>query len=443
MARSAVLLLVLIFITASVIEVNPVSKASTIENTWTIKAPLPQEIGSAGAAVANGKIYLMGSFYKNYSYSYVNYEYDPETDTWVEKALMPTPRTPSEIVVFQNRIYTMGESTGYTKENGTIYGCTNEVYDPATDTWETKAPIPTNQSRYLIACVVYGQIHVMGANGHYVYDVATDSWTSKEPQTFQYPCGAVAFDSKIFVFDRNLTRIYDPKSDTWSLGTPSPTYTSSAGVCATTGVMALKRIYLFGGIISIFESNDVTQVYDPVTDTWTLGEQMPTSRGASGVAVVNDQIYVIGGTRNMHYSSNANELYTPFGYGTPDPSYIPPDNTAPAVSVLSPENKTYYTTDIQLNLIVNEPDLWMRYNLDNANITEISGNTTITGLSLGAHNLTIYATDEAGNTAACKTIHFEVQEPFPATIVIASVITVAVACVGLILYFKKRKHYAQ
>jgi N-acetylneuraminic acid mutarotase len=438
MSKSAFLVLVLVFITASVIEINPVSKASTIENTWTTKTPLPQEMGSARAAVVNGKIYLMGSFYKNYSYIYVFYEYDPETNIWVAKTLKPTPEAISVVVSYQNKIYAMGESMGYTKENGTIYGCTNEVYDPATDTWEAKTPIPANQSRYLLACVVYGQIYVMGANGHYVYDVATDSWTSKEPQTFQYPCGAVVFDSKIYVFDRNLTRIYDPKSDTWSLGTPSPTYTSSAGVCATTGVMAQKRIYLFGGTIGIFESNDATQVYDPATDTWTLGEPMPTSRGASAVAVVNDQIYVIGGTRNMYYRSNANELYTPFGYGTPDPSYVPLDSAVPEVSVLSPENKTYYTPDIQLNLTVNEPDLWMRYNLDNENITEISGNTTITGLSLGAHNLTVYATDEAGNTAACKTIHFEVQEPFPTTLVLASVTTAAVVSIGLLVYFRKR-----
>lgn len=440
MTKRVALLLVLLFITSLVIKVNPISTASAVETTWTTKAPLPQEMGSARATVVNGKIYLMGSFYKNYSYSYVFYEYDPETNNWVAKPLKPTPKAISVVVSYQNKIYTMGESMGYTKENGTVYGCTNEVYDPATDTWEAKAPIPVNQSRYIVAYVVYGQIHVIGANGHYVYDVATDSWARKEPQTFQYPGVAVVFDSKIYFFDRNLTRIYDPKSDTWSLGSPSPTYTSFPGVCATTGVMAPKRIYFFGGIKSIFDSSDVTQVFDPATDTWTLGEPMPTSRGASAVAVVNDQIYVIGGTRNMHYSSNANELYTPFGYGAPDPSYIPPDNTVPEVSVLSPENKTYYTTDIELNLTVNEPDLWMRYNFDNGNITEISGNTTITGLSLGAHTLTVYATDEAGNTASCKAIHFEIQEPFPTSLVIAASASVVVVIVGLLVYFKKRNH---
>jgi hypothetical protein len=38
-----------------------------------------------------------------------------------------------------------------------------------------------------------------------------------------------------------------------------------------------------------------------------------------------------------------------------------------------------------------------------------------------------------------ETIVFNI-EPFPTTIVIASVITVAVVGVGLLVYFKKRKH---
>jgi hypothetical protein len=114
----------------------------------------------------------------------------------------------------------------------------------------------------------------------------------------------------------------------------------------------------------------------------------------------------------------------------------------PEVSVMSPENRTYYTADIQLNLTVTEPDLWMRYNLDNENITEISGNTTITGLSLGLHNLTVYATDDAGNTAFSQTIHFEVQEPFPTVLAVFSVALVVVG-VGLLVYFRKRKPKAE
>jgi hypothetical protein len=67
---------------------------------------------------------------------------------------------------------------------------------------------------------------------------------------------------------------------------------------------------------------------------------------------------------------------------------------------------------------------------------------TLSGLPNGDHNVTIYVTDEAGNTGVSETIYFtvDVPEPFPTTLVIASVITVAIVCIGLLLYFKKRKH---
>lgn len=412
MNRSAVILVILIITLSVFSNTILISKASTIENSWRTKSPIPQKTNGVTAAVANGKIYVMGNAYKNYSLTYFHYEYDPKTDNWTKKTLKPTPNALRVVVSFQNKIFTMSENEGYNKENGTIYGCTNEVYDPATDTWETKTPIPAKQNKFLVSSVVYGQIHLMGNNSHYVYDIATDSWNNKEPQAFQHPCKAVVLDNKIYIFDINVTRIYDPKNDSWSIGSPSPHYNLGANGCATVGVMAQKKIYLFGGIIDIFDSTNVVQVYDPKTDSWRTGEPMPTKRHSAAVAAVNDRIYVIGGILNIHNYPNVNERYTPFGYGNHDPSYVAPDTATPEVAVLLSENKTYYATDIQLDISVNEADLWVRYKLDNQNFTQTSENITLTGLSLGLHNITVYATDAAGNTGIYHS-YFKVEELIP------------------------------
>jgi N-acetylneuraminic acid mutarotase len=435
MARSAALLLVLIFITAPIIKVNPVSAPSAIENTWTTKAPIPQEIGIVGAAVVNGKIYVMGG---SSSREPFNYEYDPETDNWVAKTPMPTPRASFGIATYQNKIYTIGGSTGWTQETGTIYSGANEVYDPSTNTWENKKPMPTNRSG-IEAYEINGKVILIGSYSDDIYDIATDSWTTKKGMPYAVSLvQSAVIDDKVYLISPNITQIYDAESDTWSLGAAAPIRVSTPGICATTGIMAPKRIYVFGGSVGFLNYTDVTQVYDPKSDTWTLGEPMPTSRGAPATAVVNDQIYTIGGQRYWGRTETTNELYIPFGYGTPDPSY---DGTPPEITMISPENKTYHKTSIPLEFSVNEPVSWMRYELDNENITEISGNTTITGLSFGSHNLTVYATDAAGNTGVCQTIHFKVaEEPFPTTLVIASVITVAVVIAGLFAYFKKRSH---
>jgi hypothetical protein len=53
--------------------------------------------------------------------------------------------------------------------------------------------------------------------------------------------------------------------------------------------------------------------------------------------------------------------------------------------------------------------------------------------------LTVYAKDEAGNVGASETILFTVDVPFPTTLVIASVSTVAIVGLALLIYLKKRK----
>jgi hypothetical protein len=127
------------------------------------------------------------------------------------------------------------------------------------------------------------------------------------------------------------------------------------------------------------------------------------------------------------------------------------DTTPPRISLLSIENKTYDTNDFQLNFTVNEKISQISYVLDGQENVTITGNTILTELPNGEHNITVYATDEAGNTGASETKTFIVAqpepepeaEPFPTTLVAAaSLATVAVVGMGLAVYlvkFKKRR----
>ena len=122
------------------------------------------------------------------------------------------------------------------------------------------------------------------------------------------------------------------------------------------------------------------------------------------------------------------------------PLIAPVDTIMPSIKVLSPENETYDTSIITLNFTVNE-SAHIAYNLDGEEITAITGNTTLTGLANGDHNLTLYATDEAGNTGASETIYFNVEVPerlTAALVIAASGASVAVVIASLFFYFKKR-----
>ena len=115
------------------------------------------------------------------------------------------------------------------------------------------------------------------------------------------------------------------------------------------------------------------------------------------------------------------------------------DTAAPTIAVLSPQNKTYASPDVQLNFAANETGLQFRYSLDGQKSETIAKNITLTGLPTGHHNLTVCAKDEAGNTGTIETVYFNITEPFPTTFV-ATASGTSIAVIGLLVYFKKHKH---
>ena len=120
-------------------------------------------------------------------------------------------------------------------------------------------------------------------------------------------------------------------------------------------------------------------------------------------------------------------------------------DSVPIVSFLSFENKTFVASDVPLNFTVNQEVSKIVYCFDGQGNVTTNGNTTLTGLPNGEHNVTVYATDDTGNTGASETVVFNVDvpeppEPFPtALMATASGVSVAITGMGLLVYFKKRK----
>jgi ribosomal protein S8 len=440
MHKKLVMAVALLFLTAPFfITIKQVSAVT--QNSWTSRMSMPTARTDLGTAVVKGKIFAIGGGNHDGNLS-TNEMYDPVKDTWTTKASMPTSRSSFGIAVYQNKIYCIGGSTseGVTE--------VNEVYDPETDTWETKTSMPTARSG-LEANVVGGKIYLIGGstggsrgtvNLNEVYDPANDSWSTAQrlPTAVQGYSSAVV-DDKIFVIGGynyklsyvDSTQIYDPAGDTWINGVPIPLSSGVYAAAATTGVFAPKRIYVIGGGQLIPGNRNF--IYDTQADAWSLGTNMPTARNSLSVAVVDDMLYAIGGDRGGYFTIlSANEQYTPFGYGT----------VSPEVAVVSPENGNYTSGDVSLAFTVNKPAVWLGYSLDGQDNVTVTGNVTLSGLSSGLHNVTVYAEDEFGNMGVSETVCFTIAapEPFPvAPVAAASAATVAVVGVGLLVYFKKRK----
>ncbi len=119
------------------------------------------------------------------------------------------------------------------------------------------------------------------------------------------------------------------------------------------------------------------------------------------------------------------------------------DSISPNISVLSPETKVYNASNVPLDFTVNKTVSQITYSLDGHQNITTSGNLTLHGLFNGAHNVTVYATDEAGSVGSSQTISFTVAkpEPFPVVpVAVAGATVAAVVCAGLIVYIRKRSN---
>jgi len=92
--------------------------------------------------------------------------YDPATRQWTNKANMPKVRWSSASATLAGRLHIIG-GYGVGADGSTVVYRTHFVYNPATNTWATKAPLPTARTRIAGSeVVVAGQarIEVMGGS---------------------------------------------------------------------------------------------------------------------------------------------------------------------------------------------------------------------------------------------------------------------------------------
>jgi N-acetylneuraminic acid mutarotase len=140
-------------------------------------------------------------------------------------------------------------------------------YDPKTNTWLKKAPMPTGR-HHLASEVVDGKLYVMGGR---LLGNSIPSHINEALSNF------------------NDNEVYDPKKNSWNIVKQMPTKRSGLAAASIN-----SSIYVFGGQGVNSALND-SEKYDLRTNEWTKEAPIPTAR--LGLEAVNyeDKIYVIGG----------------------------------------------------------------------------------------------------------------------------------------------------
>lgn len=230
-------------------------KYDPTSNTWTQIADAPFGTDEGGAAVINGKIYIIGEPFENRIQIY-----DPNTGGWSIGSKIPNPRRGAVVTTVNGKLYVVGGGDASLRPSAIV-----EEYDPSTDTWVRKADMPTPRS-FAAGATVNNQIYVIGGLGDGTY--------------------------------LSKNEAYDPVTNTWTIKDDMP---SRRALVAT--VVLNNKIYVISGDGASGNENGtlpLVEEYDPLKSSarWATRNPLITARRGSVAGVVNNKVYVIGGSNN-------------------------------------------------------------------------------------------------------------------------------------------------
>lgn len=303
--------------------------------SWQARASMQTPRVDFGTAVFNGRIYAIGGFSGSVLGSVE--AYDPTTDLWQARASMPTPRRDLVVAALGSRIYAVGGAS-YTSANVTTHLAATEEYDPASNTWTSRADVPLNivgqtteRVQYVGGAAASGLVFVFvyendicAATRTLAFDPATNTWTAtRAPPPFPGRYAAATLNDRIYLLVTswpacysgpdpiNTLAEYNPASDSWIILPALATGRSLAALAAANG-----RLYAIGGIVepdTLGRSTAVTTVheFDPVARTWRTIAGMPTARSSLGAAAIGARIFAMGGSDRNVPLSVVEELTVP------------------------------------------------------------------------------------------------------------------------------------
>lgn len=280
---------------------------------WTGGAPLPAPRRLLAAASEDGRLYALGGCgspcFSPPQHVEVDEEtrvevYDPGTDRWQRRRPMP-------YVFFDGAAAAPGDGFVYTI-GGAFSAGVVERYDPMADTWSRRARLPTPRHG-LGAAAIDGLIYVVGgsdgrrASGALeIYDPSADAWTHGPPlPTPRTRLAAAAVGGRLFAIGGSpdccgggasaAVEVYDPSAGAWTAAAPLPSPRQVGAAAAVDG-----RLFVFGGFVPGAGVLAETLEYDPELDRWIRLADLPTPRDQAAVAVLGGRAVLVGGSVDCH-----------------------------------------------------------------------------------------------------------------------------------------------
>lgn len=175
--------------------------------------------------------------------------------------------------------------------------------------WETLTNAGTALGE-VAAGVIAGKMYVVGegSGSTLAFDVQNRQWLSnKATRSFVgHHHSAEVVNGKLYLIgglgggSEGRVQIYDPVTNSWSSGTDMPWSAGSVSTAVIGG-----KIYAAGGISTGGFTVSNCAEYDPVANTWTTKAAMPDGgRNHTAAATDGQKLYVFGGRRGGNFVAN-------------------------------------------------------------------------------------------------------------------------------------------
>ena len=300
------------------------------QGKWVKLAPFPQPAEELLGAAANGKLYVFCGLAPGWKPIGMVYEYDPATDKWAKKGTMPLLSHHVAFTELRGKIYAFGGFVLPAAGPAAWVPIDNAwEYDPASDTWKALAPMPTKRGSP-VAATVGDKIYVIGgattppgsketavhpARPHVSvgtveeYDPATNTWRSRASMPTPRNHATVGVvNGKVYVIggrvgaafisagssNVDVVEEYDPAADAWGSARAKMPSARSAMASGTWG----GRIYVTGGEgqnAQMMYTFRALEAYDPVGNRWMSLASMPVSRHGLAGAVLGNRLHMVSG----------------------------------------------------------------------------------------------------------------------------------------------------
>ncbi len=245
-----------------IVSPTPTPTPSPCPSSWQFVASMPADFYGAAGASDGTYVYEAGGYSGSGGGTVDAFNrYDPVSDTWSAMRSMPQAAFMASAVYYPptNRVYVFG---GEDAVSGTTYDITR-IYDVSSNTWSTGANMPDVRS-FMAAGYnsANGKIYLVGGyrDGDvtsaqpttWEYDPAADTFATRAP--IPHAIGGAAagvINDHLYVAGGrdatdmvvNLVWDYDIAADTWTQKTSMPGVQNNVAGSA----VALDRLWVFGG----------------------------------------------------------------------------------------------------------------------------------------------------------------------------------------------------